>query len=126
MKQYRESCRAVQKILRSSAENSRSVVKGSVSRDFFTLVFFIKQILFFPLDMPRKDFKFFRIFCKLFVFVINSLVFSLPGSRDSPVKSPLGSHDFHVYSSLGSRLKFVLLLKLASTKYTRESKLPRD
>jgi hypothetical protein len=82
---------------------------------FLTLVFFIKQLLLFLLDMPRKDFKFFWIFKKLFVFVIDSPVYSLPGSRDSLVSSPLGS-----------RPKFVFFYKLASTKYTMESKLPRD
>jgi hypothetical protein len=70
---------------------------------FFTLVYFIKQLLLVPLDMPRKDFKFFRIFEKLFVFLINSPVYSIPGSRDSLVYSPLGSHDSPVYSSLGSK-----------------------
>ncbi len=34
-------------------------VKGTVSRDFLTLVFFIKQLLLVPLDMPKKDFEFF-------------------------------------------------------------------
>jgi hypothetical protein len=40
----------------------------------------------------RKDFEFFRIFKELFVFVI-----------DSPVYSPLGSRDSPIYSSPGSR-----------------------
>jgi hypothetical protein len=35
------------------------MLQGTVSRDFLTLVFDIKQVL---LDTPRKDFKFFRIF----------------------------------------------------------------
>ncbi len=34
-------------------------LKGTVSRDFLTLVFFIKQLLLVPLDMPRKDFEYF-------------------------------------------------------------------
>ncbi len=34
-------------------------LKGTVSRDFLTLFFFIKQLLLVPLDMPRKDFEFF-------------------------------------------------------------------
>jgi hypothetical protein len=33
--------------------------KGTVSRDFLTLVFFIKQLLLVPLDMSKKDFEFF-------------------------------------------------------------------
>ncbi len=78
------------------------VFKGTVSRDFLTLVFFIKQLLLFPLDMPRKDFEFFRIFKKLFVFLIDSPVYSLPGSWDSPVYSPPGSRDSPMYSSPGS------------------------
>ncbi len=57
--------------------------KGTVSRDFFTLVFFIKHLLLVSLDTPRKDFKFFRIFEELFKFVIDSPVYSQPGSRDS-------------------------------------------
>ncbi len=77
-------------------------VKGTVSRDFLTLVFFIKHLLLVPLDMPRKDFKFFRIFEELFEFVIDSPVYSLPVSRDSPVYSSPGSRDSPVFSSLGS------------------------
>jgi hypothetical protein len=45
------------------------VVKGTLSRDFLTLVFFIIQFLLVRVDMPRKDFEFFRIFEELFVFV---------------------------------------------------------
>ncbi len=93
-------------------------LKGTVSRDFLTLVFFIKQLLLVPLDMPKKDFEFFWLFNKLFVFVIDSPVYSLPGSWDSPVYSPPGSHDSPVYSwpvsrdspvvnTPGSQLKFV-------------------
>ncbi len=39
-------------------------LKGTVSRDFLTLVFFIKHLLLVPLDRPRKDFEFFRKFEK--------------------------------------------------------------
>jgi hypothetical protein len=77
-------------------------IKGTVSRDFFTLFFFIKHLLLVPLDTPRKDFEFFRIFEELFEFVIDSTVYSLPGSRDSPVYSSPGSRDSPVYSSPGS------------------------
>ncbi len=55
-------------------------LKGTVSRDFLTLFFFIKQLLLVPLDMPKKDFNFFLLFKKLFVFVIDSPVYSLPES----------------------------------------------
>jgi hypothetical protein len=54
---------------------------GTVSRDFFILFFFIKHLLLVPLDMPRKDFKFFPIFEELFELVIDFPVYSLPGSR---------------------------------------------
>jgi hypothetical protein len=75
-----------------SATNAHNIrVKGTVSRDFFTLVFFIKQLLLVPLNMARQDFKFFRIFEELFEFVIDTPVYSLPGSRDSPVYSSPGS-----------------------------------
>jgi hypothetical protein len=66
-------------------------LKGTVSRDFLTPVFFIKHLLLVPLDTPRKDFEFFRIFEELFEFVIDSPVYSLPGSRDSPVVNTPGS-----------------------------------
>ncbi len=55
-------------------------LKGTVSQDFLTLVFFIKHLLLVPLDTLRKDFEFFRIFEELFEFVIDSPVYSLPGS----------------------------------------------
>ncbi len=78
--------------LRASLYNSEYLeFKGTVSRDFLTLVFFIKHLLLVPLDTPRKDFKFFRIFEELIEFVIDSPVYSLPGSRDSPVYSSPGS-----------------------------------
>jgi hypothetical protein len=45
---------------------------GTVSRDFFTQVFSIKQLILVPLDRPRSDFEFFGIFEELFIFVIDS------------------------------------------------------
>ncbi len=78
------------------------ILKGTVSRVFLTLVFFIKHLLLVPLDKPRKDFELFRIFEELFEFVIDSPVYSLPGSQDSPVYSSPGSRDSPVYSSPGS------------------------
>jgi hypothetical protein len=56
------------------------LLKGTVSRDFFTVVFFIKHLLLVLLDTPKKDFEFFRIFEELFEFVIDSSVYSSPGS----------------------------------------------
>jgi hypothetical protein len=41
-------------------------------QEIFDSVFFIKHHLLVPLDTPRKDFEFFRIFEELFEFVINS------------------------------------------------------
>jgi hypothetical protein len=38
----------------------RSTIKGTVSRDFLTLVLFIKQLLLVPLDMPRNDYEYFH------------------------------------------------------------------
>ncbi len=53
--------------------------------------------------MLRKDFKFFWIFEDLFIFIIDSPVYSTPGSQDFPVYSPLWSHDSPLYSSPGSQ-----------------------
>jgi hypothetical protein len=84
--------------------------------------------------MPRKDFKFFRILEGLFVFVINSSVYSPLGNRDSSVYSSLGSHDSPdslVYSPLGSRPKFLykrtLLVQntVSVIKLARSSKIIR-
>jgi hypothetical protein len=61
--------------------------------------FFRKQLLLVPLDTSRKGFDFFQIFEELLVFVIDSSVYSPPGSRDSLVYSSPGSRDFPVYSS---------------------------
>jgi hypothetical protein len=55
-------------------------LKGNVTR-FFDSGFSIKQLV--PLYTSRKDFEFFRIFEELFVFVIDSPLYSQPGSRDS-------------------------------------------
>ena len=60
---------------------SDNELKGTVSRDFLSPVFFIKQLLLVPIDMPRNDFEFFRIFVEIFEFVIDS-----PGSRLESLK----------------------------------------
>jgi hypothetical protein len=62
------------------------VLKGTVSRDFSSPVFFIKQLLLVPKGMPRNDFEFFRKFVELFVFVIDSPVMNTPGSRLESLK----------------------------------------
>ncbi len=80
----------------------RYYFKGTVSRDFFTLVFFIKHLLIVPLNTPRNDFEFFRIFEELFKIVIDSPVYSLSGSQDSPVYSSPGNRDSPMFSSPGS------------------------
>ncbi len=64
----------------------RFAFKGTVSRDFSSPVFFIKQLLLVPKGMPRNDFEFFRKFVDLFVFVINSPVMNTPGSRLESLK----------------------------------------
>ncbi len=43
--------------------------------------FFNKQLLLFPICMPRNDFEFFRKFVELFIFVIDSPAMNTPGSR---------------------------------------------
>jgi hypothetical protein len=86
-------------------------LKNSVTSIFYC-VFLIEQIFLVPLAPPRKDFEFFRIFDEIFVFVINSLVYSPQRSRDSPA-----------YSSPESRPRLVYK-KSAGAKYTRETRLP--
>ncbi len=68
----------------------RDDLKEQCDKIFLLWVFFIKQLLLL-LDTPRKDFKFFE-HSELFVFVINSPVYSPVGSQDTPVYSSLGSH----------------------------------
>jgi hypothetical protein len=48
-------------LLLGSPELDRALneIKGTVSRDFLWLVFFIKQLLLVPIGMPRNDFEFF-------------------------------------------------------------------
>jgi hypothetical protein len=81
------------------------VFKGIVSRDFFCVWLFVKQLLLVPSDILRNNFDFNQITdlkgdspmyspqgC------LNSPVYSPPGSFDSPVYSPLRSLDSLVYS----------------------------
>ncbi len=49
-------------------EHEESDLKGTVPRDFSPLVFFFKQLLLVPVDMPSNDFDFFRIFAEIFDF----------------------------------------------------------
>ncbi len=72
-------------------------VKGTVSRDFSRPVFFIKHLLLVPIGMARTDFKFFRIFVELFVFVIDSPAMNTPGSRLESFRfGSLCEHKSHV------------------------------
>ncbi len=70
-------------------------------------VFFIKPLLLVPLETPRKDFEYFWIFEKFFLFVIDSPVYSPPGKCDSLVYSSPGSWDSPVYSPPGIQPKLV-------------------
>ncbi len=89
-----------------------------MSRDVLPLVFFHQKLLLAPLDMPWKDLSFFRIFRELFVFVIDSLVYSSWGSWGSPVYSALWSRRSPMINTPWSRPKLVCE-KPADAKYTR-------
>ncbi len=80
--------------------------KETVSRDF-CLLFFIKQFLLVPLDMPRQDSDFCRIIVALFIFVIDYPVYSPPKSRNSWVCSSLGSQDPPMMNKTGCRPKLL-------------------
>ncbi len=67
-----------------------SFLKGQC-QEIFSLVFFIKQLL---LDMRRNDFEFFRMFEELFVFVIDSPVYSPPGNQTPRCIHLLWSHEY--------------------------------
>jgi hypothetical protein len=56
--------------------------------EIFCLLFFIKQLLVLVVT-PRKNFEFGRIFVEVFLFVIDSRVYSLPGSRPILVSKTL-------------------------------------
>ncbi len=49
------------------------IQRGSVARYCDSGFFFIKLLLPVPLDMPRNDYEFFRIFGELFVHIRNRL-----------------------------------------------------
>jgi hypothetical protein len=42
------------------------LIKGTVPQDFLPLVFFFKLFLLGPVDKPRNDFDFFRLFAEIF------------------------------------------------------------
>jgi hypothetical protein len=68
-------------LLSSMNLNLNISFKGTVSRDCSSPVSFFKLLLLVSIGMSRNDFKFFRIFMEIFVFVIDSLVMNTPGSR---------------------------------------------
>jgi hypothetical protein len=56
-------------------------IKGQCHEILYS-VLFIKQLLLVPSDKPKKDFEIFRIFKELFVFIIDSPVYSSQGNQD--------------------------------------------
>jgi hypothetical protein len=61
--------------------NDKTSLKGTVSQYFLSPFILIKQLLLVPIAMAKNDFEFFRRFVELFVFLIDSLVMNVPGSR---------------------------------------------
>jgi hypothetical protein len=59
----------------------KKFIKGPCQKIFNSVFFFIKQLLLVSLDTLRKDFEFFPLFEEVLVFVIDSPVYSPPGSR---------------------------------------------
>jgi hypothetical protein len=57
------------------------MLKGTVLRDFLPLVFFIKLFLLGPVDMPRNDFNFFRLFAEIFDYFGASPVSMTPAKH---------------------------------------------
>ncbi len=74
--------------------------KGTVPRDFLPLVFFFKLFLLGPVDMPRNDLDFFRLFTEKFNYFGASLPVSLtPVNNSSPVSTTPVSDTFTVLES---------------------------
>ncbi len=80
-------------------------LKGTVSRDFSSPVFFLKQFLLVPIYTSRNYFEFFQIFVELFLFVFDSPVMNTPGSHDSTKVNTSASIDSPVYSPPGSQIR---------------------
>jgi hypothetical protein len=108
--------------------------KGQCHEIFYS-GFFIKQLVIVPLNTSGKDFKFFRIFEELFVFVVDLPVYSPPGSRNSPLYSSLWSRDSPVMNTPGGQPKLGSLhktcwckihqgVRLHCDEYTGRSLLP--
>ena len=67
--------------LGESSTPALCLCKGTVSRDFFDLVFSTKQLLLAPLEMSQGRFDFFCFFAELYDFKNDSPVLGTPGSR---------------------------------------------
>ncbi len=74
---------------RSLSSGETNNTKGTVQRDFLTPFFFIIRLLLVPLDMPRSDFEFFRIFVEIFVFEIYSPLSMTAGSQKLRLRQPI-------------------------------------
>jgi hypothetical protein len=60
--------RASRKSLHKPRANFRNMLfKGTVQRDFLTLVFFPKRLILVSISMTQSDFEIFRIFAEFFV-----------------------------------------------------------
>ncbi len=72
-------------------------LKGTVSRNLSSSLFFLKQLLLVPIDTSRDDFDFLKIFMELFIFVTDSPVMSTPGSRLESLGGTIFSNINHMY-----------------------------
>ncbi len=72
--------------------NIGRILKGTVPRDFLPLVFFIKLFLLGPVDMPRNDFNFFRLFVEIFDYFGASPVSTTTAKHALPVSLTLVSN----------------------------------
>jgi hypothetical protein len=65
--------------------NGKIFFKGTVPRDFLSVVFFFKQLLLAPVDKTNNDFDFFRLFAEIFDYFSASLVSTTPAMHALPV-----------------------------------------
>ncbi len=68
----------------SSGDNILQL-KGTVPRVFLPLGFFVKLFLLGPVDKPRNDFDFFRLFAEIFDYFSASPVSTTPAKHALPV-----------------------------------------
>jgi hypothetical protein len=74
---------------------------GAIKRDivtrFLSSVFLSKNLFWSLIDMPGNDLKENRIFVELFIFIIDSPMYLLPGSRFESIRlGSLFKHKSHV------------------------------